>query len=72
VGKTETSEGGLRVVMATGARVAASEQELPSGPLKPTLLPPWLSQWLASGVSGWIRRTSPWQTADCDIVLSQQ
>lgn len=51
VGTTE----GLRVVIATGVWAAASEQELLAGPFKPTLLPPWISQWLASGVSGWIR-----------------
>ena len=52
VGKTKTTEGGLRVVIATGAGAAASEQELLAGPLKPTLLAPLLSQWLASAVNG--------------------
>lgn len=52
MGKTKTTEGGLRVVIATGAGAAASEQELLAGPLKPTLLPLLLSQWLASAVNG--------------------
>jgi len=55
VGTTDRSEAGLRVVIATGAWAAEREQELLAGPFKPTLQPPWISQWLASGVSGWIR-----------------